>query len=122
MSIYCGRVTLGKDYFGGKKPRQNGHVAAYPNNHLALVDGEDWPDGNVDTAHIPFWCVPGHEDAAGSDERFDAIAEWLRLSVSAAGAHLSVLIDEKAARLLVKDLRAWLSQPKVKASYEEGEQ
>jgi hypothetical protein len=114
MSIYCSRVTLGFDHWGGRKGRQNGRVAAYPNNDLRLVDGEDWPDGNVDTSHIPSWCVPGNEHSANPGS-FEEISEWLRLSVSANGAHLSVLVDEKAVRLLVKDLKSWLKQPKALA-------
>ena len=115
MSIYCSRVTLGLDYWAGKKPRRNGRVVTYPNNRLALVDADNWPQGNVDTASIPAWCVPGHEEEYDGE----AISEWMRLSVSSAGSHLSVLIDQKAARLLVKDLRSWLKYPKVTSAPED---
>jgi hypothetical protein len=113
VSIYCSRVTLGLDWWAPRKkgkPKANGRVAAYPQNQLARVDDPDWPDGNVDTAHIPVWCVPGHRE-----EFSEEVAEWLRLSVMANGVHADVLIDEKAARLLVKDLQEWLNQPKAKS-------
>lgn len=110
VSIYCSRVTLGFDHLTGKR---RGHVAAYPQNKLARVEDPDWPDGNVDTAHIPVWCVPGHE--GDFDER---VAKWLRMSLSTAGVHASVLLDEKAARALIKDLQAWLELPKAKSRTE----
>lgn len=111
MSIYCSRVTVGEDAF---EPDAPGKVAAYPDNQLIRVERPDWPAGCVDTAHIPAWCVP-NPDGSVPREEWDGerIAEWLRLSISVPGTHVSVLLDQEAVRALAADLRRWLKQDKV---------
>jgi hypothetical protein len=115
MSIYCSRETVGVDYWHPKtkpgKPHRVGRVVAHPQNRLALVDSENWPEGSIDTAHIPAWCVPGHQEDTGE---FEHISEWMRLTFDVGGMHGNVLLDEKAVRALAADLTEWLAVPKFK--------
>lgn len=112
MSIYCSRVTVGYDF----PFVQTGHIAAYPENNLRHLDEPGFPtDGYIETAHIPHWCVPGHDvdDQCGPDEQ--PVARWLRLIVNAAGAHVRVLADREAVQALRDDLTAWLDLDHVEA-------
>lgn len=112
MSIYCSRVTLGHDAWG----EGQGRVFAHPNNDLRLLGLDHWPTGNIDTAHIPAWCVPGHQDETDNDEE---ASEWLRVSMSSNDTYSTVLIDQDAARALIADLQNWLGIPKAIATTDE---
>ena len=107
MSIYCSRTTVGYDF----PFDQTGKVAAYPENNLRRLTEPGFPtDGYIETAHIPHWCVPGHDERDGCVNQCDdePVAEWLRLIVSTAGAHVRLLVDREAVQALRDDLTAWL--------------
>lgn len=112
MSNYASRVTVGRDWIGPG----TGRIADYPENDLRKPDRKGWPQGAIHTAHIPHWCVPGHDEDDGCPEDNDApVGEWLRLSVASAGAWLDVLADRDAVEALRDDLTAWLDLDHVPA-------
>lgn len=106
MSIYCSRVTAGTDAWGDGK----GEVVAYPDNDLRRIGRRDWPEGAIYTAHIPHWCIPGHDEGDGCRGQDDdqPVSRWLRISVKSAGSWLDVLADRDAVEALRDDLSAWL--------------
>ena len=112
MSIYCSRITVGRDPWESPST-QKGKVFTHPQNNLRLLDLPVWPEGSIHLAHIPAWCVPGHET---EEENYDEIAPWLRLSVDAGGGYLDVVLNEDAARALAADLVEWANYPKVGAT------
>lgn len=126
MSIWSSWEDVGYDdmMWGGKRKR--GEVRSYAilwSNHYPTTDGKVEQPASVGICHIPQWCVPGHRD---EPEEYDSVAPWVRLTVVTSGhdhanppdplprpeGH-SVVMDEKAARALVKDLNAWLKLRKV---------
>lgn len=112
MSIYCSRVVAGQDTFPDER---RGHVVAYPDNDLRRVARRGWPQGAIFTAHIPHWCVPGHEegDACRYQDDDVPVAGWLRISVKTAGAWVDVLADREAVQALRDDMSAWLAMRHV---------
>lgn len=122
MSIWVSRPGIGFDEL---EDAPAGQVRSYANgwsNHYPTTDGTVEREASVDTAHVPAWCVPGHED------NFDGetVGGWLRLTVRTTEHDFwsprrvvgdqvaSVVIDEDAARALVADLRDWLDTPKAR--------
>lgn len=125
MSIWVSRPVIGHDkWFDGEPPV--GDVRSYANgfsNHYP-DDTVEQPS-SVDTAHIPSYCVPGHDH----DDNNDVVSAgpWLRLELdswrhnSASPTNLAhleeeragVVMDEDAVRALVADLTDWLNTPKV---------
>lgn len=59
---------------------------------------------SIGLAHIPPWCVPGHEG-----EEVDGWGDRLRLDVSSERHHddAVIILDETAARNLATALLAW---------------
>lgn len=106
MSIYSTRTIIDSRTLAGLVSDMGGQVRTYQGSHVYQPGDHIGP--GIDTAHVPEWCVPGHEDA---DPDQIAVGEWLRLSVG----ELSVLIDADAARELGEDLLAWAATRKVKA-------
>lgn len=112
MSIWSSRDTIGYDDVPWMRPP--GEVLTYADgysNHYPTPDVEK--PASVGTAHIPSFCVPGHEDESDEDA---PTGPWLRLHVStwdetssrpmiADGA--TVILDVAAARSLAKDLLDW---------------
>ena len=114
MSIWCSRwPVIGED--DDEHPDRT--VLAYRegwSNHYPDPDTDE--PAAVDTAHIPPWCVPGHDTA---EDETDAYGEWLRLSISMRETHgcadcRSVYMHEAAVRKLRDDLDAWLNHPKAR--------
>lgn len=112
MSIYVTRAILGEDFAG----EGVGKVVGYPRNDLSRINGNHWPKGSIDTAHIPHYCIPGHsdEDDCVKDLGDTPVAGWLRLAIEGPGMYATALIDAKAAEELRDDLTEWLEQPKAK--------
>lgn len=119
MSIWASWESIGT-WLTDK--RQRGDVRSY-----ALGWSNHYPNRRVERpasvgiAHIPSWCVPGHDD-----EGDDAVGPWLRLGLTSwlhdwhnprarptERASLDVVLDEEAVRSLRDDLTDWLDRPKV---------
>ena len=71
------------------------------------IEPDNYPSGYIDGAHIPVWCVPGHED----DETSNAVGPWYRLGIDSGE---EVLLDEAAVAALRDDLTAWLNREKAR--------
>lgn len=97
------------------------YATGWSNHYPDPVNGPERPS-SVSLAHMPVWCVPGHN---GEDDH-DEVGPWLRLDILAvdhdyhAGGKPtgtvhgeSVILDEEAARSLVADLVDWLARPKA---------
>lgn len=120
MSIWCSWREIGWDKWR-KKPRfVHGEVRSYASgfsNHYPTSDGEYEQPADIGISSIPVWCVAGHRDEDG-----DEIGPWLRLDIGTwdhdsgrprVPVQAAVVMDEKAVRSLVKDMRAWLKAPKA---------
>ena len=129
MSIWCSREHIGNET-DWPEPGMPGVVASYAegwsNHYPDPVAGPESECG-ISTAHIPTWCVPGHEETAGVDDE-RPFGEWLRLDVNG-WEHdfhnprvrpteqrlVSVVLDETAARSLAAELLAWADAEHVQA-------
>jgi hypothetical protein len=137
VSIWCSWEHIGTDprdwqTAKGKpvpKKAERGTVLSYANgwsNHYPDLTGEAERPAVIALAHMPKWCVPGHDETGD----YDINGPWLRLEVVAPetlnfwekgddggptveedGA--SVVLDEEAARSLRDDLTRWLDRPKA---------
>lgn len=125
MSIWCSDQHIGYD----DDDRSGGEVRAYAegwSNHYPTLDVEG--PASVDLAHIPVYCVPGHNEEAAS--RQGGVGPWLRLSINSpnarswwtktidgdpvpAPAYVTVVLDEAAARALRKQLTKWIKHDKA---------
>lgn len=121
MSIWCSGRVIGHDPAWIDDDEQVGDVRSYAggwSNHYPDQTVEQ--PANIDTAHIPVWCVPGHR---GEVDR--VIGPWLRLCVQSwehdfrnptetvGQVNAAVVLDEAAVRALVDDLTDWLARPKA---------
>src|SRR5690349_13220183 len=105
MSIYATTIILG-DEDDDEPPgvvlvRENG-TNHYPNP-------EQNRRGSIDGAHIPAWCVHGHED----DFNYTALGGWYRLSFVTPDSYGQMLLDVDAVTALRDDLTRWLEYDKV---------
>jgi hypothetical protein len=106
---------------------ERGNVLSYAegfSNHYPNLAGTHERPAVIALAHMPEWCVPGHDDT----DDYDITGPWLRVEVAApetlsfwgAGDEpevksegATVLLDEEAVRSLRDDLTRWLDRPKV---------
>lgn len=104
MSNYATRLELGDRNWSGR-------VIPYIASHLQPEPDDSRATAWIATAHVPGFCVPGHDD---QPDDYPA-GEWLRLSVDSVhqGQAATVLLDSDAARALAHDLLAWADLPKV---------
>jgi len=64
----------------------------------------------IDLAHIPSYCVPGHRD----ETDWRSVGEWLRIGMSRRGEWIGcVVLNEKAVKRLRDELSEWLDRPKL---------
>ena len=128
MSIWCSWPHIGSDR--GDAAPERGNVLTYAegfSNHYPDLTGTHERPAAVALAHIPQWCVPGHEETGD----YAICGPWLRLEVAgwqalnfwakdALGKPLTedvgatVVLDEEAVRSLRDDLTAWLDRPKAR--------
>lgn len=123
MSIWASDASIGFDQFDDEP--QVGEVRSYAtgwSNHYPTTDGEVERPALIDTAHLPPWCVPGHDDVDTYDGQ---IGPWLRLGVSGwqhnyfkpseviGEVDVQVVLDVEAVRALHSHLTWWLEQEKV---------
>jgi hypothetical protein len=119
VSIWIGHTPIGQGHkHFDDEERQTGNVLSFAtgfSNHYPSLDGPEQPAG-VMIAHIPSWCVPGHDEEVD----WPVSGEWLRLEV-ASWAHewgsggqvitgeegATVVLDAEAARNLGKALLEW---------------
>lgn len=119
MSIWSSWRDIGWDGLRKKPKMRHGEVRSYAagwSNHYPTTDGAVEQPASVGIASVPVWCVPGH-----AEEMTDELGPWLRLDVDGweghgpgtKRQHCAVVLDEKAARALARDLRRWLKAPKA---------
>ena len=123
MSIWVSRHAVGYDEVAEEPVPVGGEVRSYCegwSNHYPTTDGDAERPASIDTAHVPDFCVPGHQDDNGN-----LVGPWLRLTIwtqqhnwhapsTVAGPKdASVVMDEDAVRALVADLTAWLDHERV---------
>lgn len=118
MSIWCSQPSIGHDQWTDDPPV--GDVRSYAegwSNHYPTTDGAVEQPANIDLAHTPVWCVPGHHD--DDDER---VGPWLRLGVYTTDhdgytvgnpKSATVVMDEAAVTALRDQLTEWLDHPKA---------
>jgi hypothetical protein len=138
MSIWCSHEHIGTDpndwteMDGTPVPKvaERGIVLSRANgfsNHHPDLTGKYERPAAIGIAHIPEWCVPGHDE---TDDTYETVAAWLRLEVAATETlnfwvkdddgnptvdeeHAIVVLDEEAVRSLHADLSRWLERPKA---------
>lgn len=142
MSIWVSHDHIGTENIQWKDVRtgkpipnvaERGHVLTFAqgfSNHHPNHEGTHERPANVSVAHIPPWCVPGHDDEFDDYDEKGTVGPWLRLDVHAKESldfwrkdddgnpaveelHASVVLDEAAAKALMGDLIAWLTRPKL---------
>lgn len=109
MSIYATTLSV-----GDQDDEDPGVVVIRNTSDLRLggrndhPDPNTWPRGSISGAHIPSWCVPGHDA-----EKPFAVAAWYRLSIDHGHTFIDAVLDEHAVRALRDHLSAWLEEEKV---------
>ena len=134
-----GGSELGADGEWREVPGQwgeNGRVLSYCDgwsNHYPNEDSGVELPATICLAEIPSWCVPGHRDS----EDHGVLGPWVRLDVDSPRAvtvwspgsihqpqpnpqHVSVILDEQAAKALRDQIDEWLDARKVFPREERG--
>lgn len=70
----------------------------------------NWAEGAVDLAHIPRWCVPGHEE---EHDDYKVLGPWMRLGVFDGRDYVSVVMDRQAVLELLVGITDWHIAKKV---------
>lgn len=101
------------------------YAEGWSNHYPNPADHVEMPAG-ISLAHIAPFCVPGNDEA----DEGDGVGPWLRLGIESPLAvtlwgrakkgdtvpdpqHAAVILDDAAARALVRELRRWIKSPKV---------